>query len=276
MKQNGSFIEKNISRKHQLIDDYTTEAKTKNLIWAFAKLDITKAQKEFRAHKEKGESISYTAFLIACFARAAEKYKYPINSIRYKKKRYVTFDEVDVMTNIEREMDGVKKPVNYTVRNAHSKTLREIHDELLAARTVKKVKLTTGNKGGKKLVKMIPKLPRFIRKIIIHKIFTDPYLKKKFLGTIGVSSVGMFGKDINELGWMIHLTPHNVSLGVGSKEIKYEMTKEGKIIEREFMAVTLAMDHALIDGGPAARFFREFYLIIRDGCIEADWCFKSL
>ncbi len=277
MKQNGSLIEKKISRKHQLIDDYTTEAKSKNLIWAFTKLEITKAQKEFRAHKEKtGEKISYTAFLISCFARAAEKYKYPINSIRYKKKRYVTFDEVDVMTNIEREMDGVKKPVNYTVRNAHAKTLREIHDELNAAKTVKKVSLTTGNKGGKKLVKMIPKLPRFIRKMIIHKIFTDPYLKKKYLGTIGVSSVGMFGKDINELGWMIHLTPHNASLGVGSKEIKYEMTKEGKIKEREFMAVTLAMDHALIDGGPAARFFREFYLIIRDGCIEADWCFKSL
>ncbi len=43
MKQKGSFIEKNISRKHQLIDDYTTEAKSKNLIWAFAKLDITEA-----------------------------------------------------------------------------------------------------------------------------------------------------------------------------------------------------------------------------------------
>jgi len=269
MKQNDSNIEKKISRKHQLIDDYTTEAKSKNLIWAFTKLEITKAQKEFRAHKEKtGEKISYTAFLISCFARAAEKYKYPINSIRYKKKRYVTFDDVDVMTNIEREMDGVKKPVNYTVRNAHAKTLREINDELNAARTVKKVKLTTGNKGSKKLVSMIPKLPRFIRKIIIHKIFTDPYLKKKYLGTIGVSSVGM--------GWMIHLTPHNASLGVGSKEIKYEMNKEGKIIEREFMAVTLAMDHALIDGGPAARFFREFYLIVRDGCIEADWGFKSL
>ena len=87
MEKKGSFIEKNISRKHQLIDDYTTEAKTKNLIWAFTELDITGAQKKFRAHKEKtGESISKTAFLISCFARAAEKYKYPINSIRYKKK----------------------------------------------------------------------------------------------------------------------------------------------------------------------------------------------
>jgi len=276
MKQEGSYIEKNISKKQQLIDDYTTEAKSKNLIWAFTEMDITEAQKKLRAHKEKGENISLTAFLIACYARSAEKFKYPINTLRIKKKKYVTFDEVDVMTNIEREMDGLKKPVNYTVRNAHKKTLREIHDELKEARSAKKVEITTGNKGGKKLVKMIPKLPRFIRKMIIHKTFTDPFLKKKLLGTIGLTSVGMFGKDINQLGWMIHITPHTISVGVGSIEKKYEMTKEGNIREREFLAVTVAMDHAIIDGGPATRFFRDFYLMLRDDCLEADWCFKSL
>ncbi len=276
MKQKGSYIEKNISKKQQLIDDYTTEAKSKNLIWAFTEMDITEAQKKLRVHKEKGESISLTAFLIACYARSAEKFKYPINTLRIKKKKFVTFDEVDVMTNIEREMDGLKKPVNYTVRNAHKKTLREIHDELKEARSAKKVEITTGNKGGKKLVKMIPKLPRFIRKMIIHKTFTDPFLKKKLLGTIGLTSVGMFGKDINQLGWMIHITPHTISVGVGSIEKKYEMTKEGNIREREFLAVTVAMDHAIIDGGPATRFFRDFYLMLRDDCLEADWCFKSL
>jgi len=276
MKQKRSYIEKNISRKQQLIDDYTTEAKSKNLIWAFTEMDITEAQKKLRDHKEKGENISFTAFLIACYARSAEKFKYPINTLRIKKKKYVTFDEVDVMTNIEREMDGLKKPVNYTIRNAHKKTLREIHDELKEARSAKKVEITTGNKGGKKLVKMIPKLPRFIRKMIIHKTFTDPFLKKKLLGTIGLTSVGMFGKDINQLGWMIHITPHTISVGVGSIEKKYEMTKEGTIIEREFLAVTVAMDHAIIDGGPATRFFRDFYLMLRDDCLEADWCFKSL
>ena len=88
-----------------------------------------------------------------------------------KKKEFYIFDEVDVMTNIEREIDGIKKPVNYTVRNAHTKTLREIHTEIRAAQT-KKVELTTGNRGGKNLLKMFPKLPRFIRKIILHKIFT--------------------------------------------------------------------------------------------------------
>ena len=260
MKQNGSFIEKNISRKHQLIDDYTTEAKSKNLIWAFTKLEITKAQKEFRAHKEKGESISYTAFLIACFARAAEKHKYPINSIRYKKKRYVTFDEVDVQTNTERVIDGVKKPVNLTIRNAHSKTLREIHNEIRQGQK-KKVELTTGNQSGKTLLKIFPKIPRFIRKIIIHNIFTNPLRKKKMLGTVGLTAAGMMAKETNELGWAIYMTPHSCSLGIGTMAKEYKMDKEGKVVERESLAVTLAFDHAVIDGGPSARFLQDLYLL---------------
>ena len=86
------FTIKNISRMSQLIDDYTTEAKSKNIIWGFAELDITKAQKKFRVHKEKtGETISFTSFLISCFARAAERHKYPINTIRLKKKKFYLY-----------------------------------------------------------------------------------------------------------------------------------------------------------------------------------------
>ncbi len=270
------FTIKKISRMGQTIDDYTTEAKSKNIIWGFAELDVTKAQKKFRAHKEKtGETISFTGFLISCFARAAERHKFPINTIRLKKKKFYIFDEVDVMTNIERTIDGIKRPTNYTVRNAHSKTLRQINDEIRAAQT-KKIELTSGEKGGKKLIKIFPKLPRFIRKILIHKIFTDPLLKKKLLGTIGVTSVGMFGKDVNQLGWMIHLTPHTISLGVGSVATKYIPQKDGTNKEVESLAATIAMDHAVIDGGPGSRFFREFYYILKDECVEAEWCFKSL
>ena len=186
--------------------------------------------------------------------------------------KFFTLDEL--MSNDEViEGDTDEKTLTEEER---TELLREIHDELKEARSAKKVEITTGNKGGKKLVKMIPKLPRFIRKMIIHKTFTDPFLKKKLLGTIGLTSVGMFGKDINQLGWMIHITPHTISVGVGSIEKKYEMTKEGTIKEREFLAVTVAMDHAIIDGGPATRFFRDFYLMLRDDCLEADWCFKSL
>ena len=143
----------------KVIDDYTTEAKTKNTINAFGAADITKARIAMRAHKAKTqESISFTAFLIACYARIVEKHKYPINTLRKRKSKYYIFDEVDVATNIERNVDGVKKPVSYTVRNAHIKTLRQIHTEIREAQAGK-LKLITGNKGKNKLLRIFPRLP---------------------------------------------------------------------------------------------------------------------
>ncbi|MHA1746740.1 MAG: 2-oxo acid dehydrogenase subunit E2 [Promethearchaeota archaeon] len=271
------FTIKKISPMAKVIDDYTTEAKSKNTINAFGAADITRARIALRAHKAKTqESISFTAFLIACYARVVEKHKYPINTLRKRKSEYYIFDEVDVSTNIERVIEGgVKKPVNYTVRNAHTKTLREIHTEIRAAQAGK-IKLTTGNKGKKKLMKIFPKLPRFIRKWIIHQTFINPLQKKKLLGTVGLTAAGMMGKEANELGWAVFMTPHTSALGIGSIAKAYKLTKEGKVEERESLAITYAFDHAVIDGGPAARFLEDLYFMLRDGCIEADWCFKSL
>ncbi|MHA1766718.1 MAG: 2-oxo acid dehydrogenase subunit E2 [Promethearchaeota archaeon] len=276
MVNKEKYTVKKISPMAKVIDDYTSEAKSKNTIWAYGAADITKARKKLKEHKEKtGESISFTAFLIACYARVVEKHKYPMNTLRKKKKEYYIFDEVDIQTNTERIIDGIKKPVNVTIRNAHIKTLREIHNEIRAAQT-KKVELTTGNKGGKTLIKIFPKLPRFIRKIIIHDIFTNPLKKKKMLGTVGLTAAGMMAKETNELGWAIYMTPHSCSLGIGSMAKEYKLDKEGNVIERESLAVTLAFDHAVIDGGPAARFLQDLYYMVREGCVDEEWCFKSL
>ena len=270
-KLDGVKIQK-ISKTLQLIDDYTTEAKSKNLIWATTECDITVIRNIMRAHKERtGESISFTSFLITIIARVAEQYKYPINTLRKGRKQFYTFDDVDVLTNIERVVDGVKKPTNYTVRNAQTKTLKEITDEIRTAQNKKKVELTSSGKGASKLLKIFAKSPRFLRRLMIHYIFTHPMLKKQFLGTIGVTSVGMFGIG---MGKMIHITPHTLSLGVGGIE-KLAFVLDGKIVEREFLGITLAMDHAIIDGGPAARFFHDFRYTLEYRCIDQDWCFKS-
>ncbi len=271
-KLEGVTIKK-ISRTLQLIDDYTTEAKSKNLIWAITESDITVIRNILRTHKERtGESISLTAFLICIIARVAEQHKFPINTLRKGRKKYYTFDDVDVLTNIERIVDGVKKPTNYTVRKAQSKTLREIHDEIRTAQHQKKAELTSSGKGAIILLKIFAKSPRFLRRIMIHTIFTNPMLKRKFLGTIGVTSVGMLGIG---MGKMIHITPHTLSLGVGGIE-KMAFVLDGKIVERELLGLTLAMDHAIIDGGPATRFFHDFRYTIEYRCIDKDWCFKSL
>ncbi len=267
-----------IPRKIQLIDDYTTEAKAKNLIWAVTECDITDVKERLQKHFENtDEKISMTAYIIAITARAVEKHKFPINTLRLKKKKFYVFDDVDILTNIERNIDGIKKPVNYTVRKANEKTLRQINDEIRTAQT-KKVSISDSGKGAAKLLKMFPKFPRFLRRMIIHYIFTHPIIKKNLLGTIGVTAVGMMGKKGGRRGGnghMIHITPHTLSIGVGGIG-NHPANIDGEIMNRTFLDITLAMDHAIIDGAPATRFLHDLRYGIEDMYQEEDWLFKSL
>lgn len=265
-----------ISKMARLIDEFTTLAKRKNIIWSFTQCDVTEARRKIRKHYEQtGEKISFTAFIITVFARTVANHKNPMNAMRKGKKKLYIFDDVDVMTNIERKLpDGTKKPVSYTIRKAQTKTLKEISQELREAQQVKHVQAATGQKNPilKKLAKNVHKFPKFIRRIILNKMFSDPIFKKKAMGTVGVTAVGMFGSG---MGKMIHLTPHTLSLGVGGME-SLPTNYEGKIILRDQIGLTLAMDHAIIDGAPAARFFHDLRQMIMFFCHEADWCFKSL
>lgn len=262
-----------ISKQLQLIDDYTTEAKKKNLIYATTECDITVVRKILKEYRERtGEKISFTSFLIAVIARVAEDHKFPINTLRKRRNKFYIFDDVDVLTNIERTIDGVKKPTNYTVRKAHEKSLQQIHQEIRTAQTRKKVELSSSGKNAKRFLRLFTNAPRFIRRMMIHAVFANPMIKKNLLGTIGVTAVGMFGTG---MGKMIHITPHTLSLGVGGIDtLAYVL--DGKFVQREFLGITIAMDHAIIDGGPATRFLHDLRYTIEYRCIDKDWCFKSL
>lgn len=270
------FEIRKISKMAQLIDEFTSLSKKKNIIWSFTQVDVTEARKKIRSYYERtGEKISFTAFIITVFARTVANHKYPMNAMRKGKKKLYVFDDVDVMTNIERELpDGTKKPVSYTIRKAQTKNLKEISRELREAQKFKHVQATSGQKNGllKKVAKNVHKLPKFTRKLILNHMFRDPKFKKNAMGTVGVTAVGMFGSG---MGKMIHLTPHTLSLGVGGME-SLPTNYNGEIVLRDQIGLTIAMDHAIIDGAPAARFFHDLRQMFMYFCHEADWCFKSL
>ena len=107
---------------------------------------------------------------------------------------------------------------------------------------------------------------------MLNWMFNSPEMKKKSMGTVNVTAVGMFGSG---LGHMIHLTPHTASLGVGGMD-SLPFNYKGEIVNRDILGLTLALDHSVIDGAPAARFFHDLRQWFMHFCFEADWCFKSL
>ena len=178
---------KTFSKMAQLIDEFVTIGRKKhNLIWAFTNVDVTEVMRKIREHKEKtGKTISFTGFIISVFARVVANHKNPMNGMIKRKKMLYIFDDVDVSTNMERTLpDGSKKPVSFTIRKAHKKTLREISDEIRGAQKKKEIQATSAKRSklNTKIAKNLHKFPSFIRKMFIRKLLSDPLFKKKNFG----------------------------------------------------------------------------------------------
>ncbi len=168
------------------------------LMHGLIEVDVTRARARLREHQATtGESLSFTAFLIVCLAKAVEEHK-AVQALRKGRKHLVLFDEVDVYTPIEREVDGQKQFIASIIRAANRKTVREIHQEI---RAVQGEDVEQVLKGFKRLLFFLPTLlfrPFFWVYLWIFR--ASPQMQKNLAGTVGLTAVGMFGKGA---GWGI-------------------------------------------------------------------------
>ncbi len=168
----------------------------KSMMHGLLEVDVTRVRAHLREHQVKtGKSLSFTAFLIACLAKAVDEHK-AVQAFRLGSKRLILFEEVDVLTDIERDVAGKKYIVPHIVRAANRKTVRELHDEIRAAQGA----------DVKNALKRFPFL--FLPSVLYRPILwafgwigrRRPWLWKSIVGTVEISAVGMFG---NGAGWGI-------------------------------------------------------------------------
>src|SRR5436309_11199116 len=124
-----------MKQKH---DDYKVvlyrSAQRKPIIHGLLEVDVTRARAFLREHKAiTGESLSFTAFLIGCLAKAVDEHK-AVQAMRLGGKRLILFEDVDVYTPIERDVAGQKQIMTFIIRAANRKTLHEIYQEIRAAK----------------------------------------------------------------------------------------------------------------------------------------------
>lgn len=225
------------------------------LIHGLLEVDVSKARALLRDHKARtGESLSFTAFLIACLAQAVEENK-AVQAFRKGGKRLIVFDDVDVLTYVERGVAGHSLPMPYMIRAANHKTVREIHQEVRAAQVQYVAKAAVG-------FKLVQYVPTFLISFFLRMIGKDPRQMKKYVGTVALSSVGMFGKGA---GWGIPPAgPPSLQMTVGGIGEKPGIV-DGQIAIRDYLSLTISFDHEIIDGAPAARFTRRLKELIENG-----------
>jgi len=222
---------------------------------ALIEIDVTVARRFIREHKVKtGESLSFTAFLIACLAHAIDENKH-MHAYRNWRNQLVLFDEVDVSTLIETKVGHVALP--HVIRAANRKAFREIHQEI---RTVQATPAKSEQKSW--LLDVAPYVPALGHEVFYWLLFKNPHWLKQIAGTVIVTSVGMFGKGT---GWGFGFLPmHTLGITVGGIAEKPGVV-EGRIEIREYLCVTISMDHDIIDGAPAARFVQRLKELVESG-----------
>jgi pyruvate/2-oxoglutarate dehydrogenase complex dihydrolipoamide acyltransferase (E2) component len=225
-------------------------------------VDVSRARTFLRNQKAKtGEALSFTAFLIACLAKAVDEHK-AVQAFRFGSTRLILFEEVDVVTYIERDVAGHSPAMPYIVRAANRKTFLEIHHEIRTAQVQDVAKAAEGL-GFKKAFQFLPALlfrPYFWVFSWIGS--RSPQVWKKNVGTVALSAVGMFGKGA---GWGIPpATPPSLWVTVGGIGEKPGVVN-GQIVMRDYLSLTISFDHDIIDGAPAARFTRRLKDLIESG-----------
>jgi pyruvate/2-oxoglutarate dehydrogenase complex dihydrolipoamide acyltransferase (E2) component len=228
----------------------------KPMIHGLLEIDVTKPRAVLRAHhSQTGEGLSFTAFLAGCLAKAVDEHK-AVQAFRQGRKHLVVFDDVDVCTRIERGVAGQKYVVPYVIRAANRKTVQELHDEIRAAQ--------------KADVRDVLGRFRFVPDVLHGPLIwaftaigrSRPRLWKKTMGTVGISSVGMFGSGA---GWGIPLaSPTSLMVTVGGIGQRQELV-DGRLVVREHLSLTISVDHDIVDGGPAARFTQRLKELIESG-----------
>jgi pyruvate/2-oxoglutarate dehydrogenase complex dihydrolipoamide acyltransferase (E2) component len=251
----------------RLMVDGGRMGRQKHTIHGLVEMDVTCARQSIRDHKARtGETLSFTAFFLACLGRAVEMNKH-MHAYRDWRDQLVIFDEVDVSTLFEVEVDGNKIIRPHIIRGVNKKTFRELHEEIRA--------FQAGHAGSReaKFIHRFVRLPGFVRRIFYWILFKNPHWLKENFGTVIVTAVGMFGSGA---GWGIPVSNHTLQVTLGGIAEKPGVIA-GRIEIREYLSVTISCDHDIIDGAPAARFTQRLKELIESGfgLIEDQQVFQA-
>jgi len=240
----------------------------KHAAHALIEVDVTKARELISKYKnEKSRDISFTGWIIKCIAQTVSEHKV-FNSYRVGRKKIVFFDDVDIPLPVERIINGKTKLMVYILRKSNEKTLDEITSEI---RTIQNETITESTQVlGKSFTffeKIILNSPFFIKKLTLMIIRKRGMFKKKHMGTVGVTSIGMKGKYP---GWAIPMGGITTSLIVIGGVTKKPGVVYNKIEIREYLHLTITIDHDLIDGGPLVRFVERLNELIENAYLLSE------
>jgi pyruvate/2-oxoglutarate dehydrogenase complex dihydrolipoamide acyltransferase (E2) component len=240
----------------RLVQDAGWMARRRHMMHGFVEVDVTRPRQILREIKAStGEPLSFTAFMLACLGQAVEQDK-RVHAMRNWRNQLIVFDDVDVMLTIEIDVGTEKFPLVHTMRGINRRTALDMHREIRAIQASPASSVAA--RGW--LMRWFYLLPGAARHLVYRIALRSPHLWKQTAGTVGFTSVGMFGAGG---GWGLGMPNHSLAVTLGGIAQKSRVVDDRSEV-REVLSMTLSFDHDIVDGAPAARFARRFVQLIEE------------
>jgi pyruvate/2-oxoglutarate dehydrogenase complex dihydrolipoamide acyltransferase (E2) component len=246
----GNYHLSDFPTNRQILSDLYDEFLKKHYSIGYIEVTVSKAKELINKFSKKtGEKVSFTAWIVKCISDAVLQFP-EFNSYRKGRTKLVTFEDIDIIVMVERQIPDKVIPVPYSIRKTTKKNLLEISREIRTAQSMEVTEEYQLLDRGR-FIRLYPFIPGFIRQRLIRRIIRNPFSIKKQGGLIVVTSVGMFTNTRGWVGGFGGITTLNFAIG----GITQKLVKSGDSIRKEqYLQMTISLDHDIIDGGPAARF----------------------
>ena len=203
MDKIGKYEIKHFTKNRQNIVLILKEGKRRHNVHGLIDVDVTNGRNIIRDYRIKHNiNISFTGWLIKCISQAISEHKI-INASRQGKRKTIYFEDVDIPIPVERTFNDEQITMAYIIRKANTKNVLEITKEI---RNIQNEKIDNDTQIlGQNLTlfeKVILGSPIFIKKIAIFFARKNALFRKKHMGTVGVTAIGMKGRFP---GWAIPL-----------------------------------------------------------------------
>lgn len=233
----------------------------KHTVYALLEVDVTVPRQLIDEYEAgRGERLSFTGYLACCLSRAVAADP-SVQAVRKGRHQLAIFDGVDVFLPVERDVDGSRVAVPHIVHAADTKSLLQIHRE------IRRFQTGPAPPGGgmppvfQAAMAAPGPLPRLLVRLMRAAGRRDPARRVRAAGTVGITALGMAG---GRGGWGLAPAGQSLLLIVGGIAVKPAVV-EDRIEPRDILDLTIAFDHDVIDGAPAARFARRLVDLIESG-----------
>jgi hypothetical protein len=149
---------------------------------------------------------------------------------------------------IEVEKDGQTVPMPHLLKSVNKRSLSEIHEEIRA------VQKQPSQARASMFMSRFLLVPGFLRHLFYWMVMRTPQMFRQYSSPVIVTAVGMFGSGGF---WGIPMPSQTLTVTIGGFSEKPGVV-DGRIEVRQFVHLTVSVDHDIVDGAPAARFTQQF------------------